>query len=143
MTDEQPRVLCVDDDTRTLEILSKIMAHLPVQHTTALSPHAALEEARRFQPHLLVLDLMLPEMTGWELLDQIRAATPGTQMRVIVLTAKDSGFERLVAANLARVDLFLAKPFDTAELARSILRILELPIGDAWPGPEPKTASGR
>lgn len=143
MTDEQPRVLCVDDDTRTLEILSKIMAHLPVQHATALSPGAALEQARHFRPQLLVLDLMLPEITGWELLDQIRAAAPDANMRVIVLTAKDSGFERLVAANLARVDLFLAKPFDTAELARSILRLLKLPIGEAWPGPEQKPPTGR
>ncbi|MGH2524985.1 MAG: DNA-binding response regulator, partial [Anaerolineales bacterium] len=54
--------------------------------------------------------------------------------RVIILTAKDSGFERLIAANVARVDLFLAKPFDTVELARRVLRLLNLPLGDEWPG---------
>jgi CheY-like chemotaxis protein len=142
MDNEQPLVLCVDDDSRTLEILSKIMAHLPVRHATAQHPRAALEQAQQLQPHLLVLDLMLPEMNGWELLAHIRAAVPRPDLRVIVLTAKDGGYERLVATNLARVDLFLAKPFDTADLARRVLELLGLPIGEAWPGPDPHPPHG-
>ena len=134
MNETKPLVLCVDDDDRTIEILSKIMSRLPLHDATATRPIQAVELAQRLQPDLLILDLMLPEMSGWEVLDKIRTCVPGKIPRVIILTAKDNGFERLIAANVARVDLFLAKPFDTAELARRVLRLLNLPLGDEWPG---------
>jgi CheY-like chemotaxis protein len=131
--EERPLVLCIDDDPWTIEILSKIMSHLPVRYLTATEPRKAVDMAQSEKPHLLVLDLMMPDLNGWEVLDRIRASGARANLRVIVLTAKDTGFERLIAANLARVDVFLAKPFDAAELARHVLRLLGVPEGEGWP----------
>lgn len=127
MTNTAPLVLCVEDDPRTLEILSKILSRLPVQSALADHPAQAIELAHRLRPHLLILDLMLPNMSGWEVLDKIRDGSQREDLRVLVLTAKDSPHERLVAANVARVDQFLSKPFDMIELVQHILRLLNLP----------------
>jgi two-component system sensor histidine kinase ChiS len=137
--EERPLVLCIDDDPWTVGILSKIMSRLPVRHLVATDPHAALETAQRERPHLLILDLMLPEISGWEVLDRIRSSAGRDDLRVIVLTAKDSSLERLIAANVARVDVFLTKPFDTSEFARHVLRLLGVAPGEGWPWTGPST----
>jgi CheY-like chemotaxis protein len=124
MNGEPPLVLCVDDDERMLEILSKILSRLPVEYAVTDSPLEAIELARRVHPQLLILDLMLPEMSGWEALEIIRQNAWADDLRVIVLTAKDGGYERLVAANVARVDTFLSKPFDPRELAEHIMHLV-------------------
>jgi CheY-like chemotaxis protein len=130
-----PLVLCVDDDARTLEILAKLLSYLPVRAVTTQDPREAIDLAARLKPDLLVLDLMLPEVDGWQVLETIRQTPRETPLRVLVLSAKDQQAERLLAINIARVDAFVGKPFNIAELARLILRLLDLPIGDAWPGP--------
>jgi CheY-like chemotaxis protein len=134
MPNVQPVVLCVEDDPSTRQILTKILGRLPVRTVMATDPAQAIELARQVQPQLLMLDLMLPGMSGWEVLDRIRADAPGRDLRVMILSAKDSSAERLVAANVAQVDFFQSKPFDPVVLGRDVLRLLNLPIDDvAWP----------
>lgn len=127
METAKPLVLCVDDDSRTLEIITKVISRLPVEVLPANHPHLALDLARQAQPHLIVLDLMMPAMTGWELLAEIRQSPHRSDLRVLVLTAKGGGAERVLATNVARVDRFMTKPFDTVELAESVSELLGLP----------------
>ena len=126
MTTRRPVVLCVEDDAPTRQILGKVLARLPVEPILASEPFMAIETARQVQPQLLMLDLMLPGMSGWELLGRIRADSPGRDFRVMILTAKDSSAERLMAANVAQVDYYLAKPFDPIQLGHDVLRLLNL-----------------
>ncbi len=127
MSSARPLVLCIDDDERTLQILGKLLARLPVEYRLASEPEQAIRLARELRPHLLVLDLMLPGMSGWEVLDQIRDGSQRSDLRVLILTAKESRLEQLVAANVAQVDLFLSKPFDPLGLARQLMALLGLP----------------
>ncbi len=127
MPKELPRVLCVDDDQRTLDVVSRLVSRLPVACTAVNHPRRALEVAREQVPDLLVLDLMMPEISGWELLNLIRQEPGAAHMRVIVLSAKDDAIERTIARNIARVDVFMGKPFDTDELTDAITRLLMLP----------------
>lgn len=122
----RPRVLCVDDDLRTLDIVTRIVSRLPVECISTDQPRQALELARDQAPDLLVLDLMMPGITGWELLARIRHEHPDTPMRVVIVSAKDDAIERTIAKNVARVDLFMGKPFDTDELASSVAQLLDL-----------------
>ncbi|HRF47134.1 MAG TPA: response regulator [Anaerolineales bacterium] len=122
----RPRVLCVDDDLRTLDIVTRIVSRLPVECISTDQPRQALELARGQAPDLLVLDLMMPGITGWELLARIRHEHPDTPMRVVIVSAKDDAIERTIAKNVARVDLFMGKPFDTDELASSVAQLLDL-----------------
>ena len=127
-----PRVLCVDDDRRTLDIVTRIVSRLPVECISTEQPRRALELAREQAPDLLVLDLMMPGITGWELLARIRHDNPTARMRVVIVSAKDDAIERTIAKNVAMVDLFMGKPFDTDELATSVAQLLEL---TGAPGP--------
>jgi CheY-like chemotaxis protein len=136
----QPLVLCVDDDPRTLDILVKVLGRLPVRQAATLEPAAAVELAERLQPDLLILDLMMPGLSGWEVLEAIRRGPHRPGLRVLVLSAKDNSAERLLATNVARVDAFMGKPFDIAELGRCILNLLDLPLEAGWPGPAPASA---
>ncbi|MBP7690433.1 MAG: response regulator [Anaerolineales bacterium] len=137
MSAGQPLVLCVEDDLRTLDILIKVLGRLPVRQAAAREARTAIELAGRLQPELLILDLMLPGLTGWQVLEAIRQGPHHPGMRVLVLSAKDSSAERLLATNVARVEAFMSKPFDIAELARRILKLLELPVDADWPGLDP------
>jgi CheY-like chemotaxis protein len=133
MSTAKPIILCVDDDARTLEIITKVLSRLPVVLHSASHPHQALDLARQAQPHLIVLDLMMPDMTGWELLAEIRQGPHHPDLRILVLTAKGSGAERVLATNVARVDRFMTKPFDTSELAHAVSELLDLPPQAAAP----------
>ncbi|MBL8055349.1 MAG: response regulator [Anaerolineales bacterium] len=130
----RPLVLCVDDDPRTLDILAKILARLPVRQAAAQTPQAAIELAGRLLPDLLILDLMMPELDGWQVLEAIRRGPCQPQLRVLILSAKDNPAERMLAANVARVAAFVGKPFDVAELARIVLDLLGVPVPAGWPG---------
>jgi CheY-like chemotaxis protein len=127
-TESLPKVLCVDSNERMLEVISKILAPLPVQCVTVSNALEAVEQARRLRPRLLILDWQLPLMNGWEVLGAIRAETQPAPPRVIILSAREGGFEQMLAENVAGVDAYLEKPFEVDSLSREITRLLGLPL---------------
>lgn len=131
MTEARPLVLCIDGDARTLEILAKVLARLPVRQLSARDGETGIALAAQWPPDLLVLDLDLPDLSGWQALEAIRRGPRQPDMRVLVLNAKDNTAERLLATNVARVDAYLGKPFDVTALARGVLDLLGLPLDQA------------
>ena len=125
MSAELPLVLCLDEDWRTLEMVAHAMATLPVRCLTADTPAEAIRLAGHHQPDLLILNLMMPGLTGWEVLERIRTTVATSEMRVVVLSAKDTRVERLVATNVARADVFMSQPFDPPELTQHVMRLLQ------------------
>jgi CheY-like chemotaxis protein len=123
-----PTVLVVDSNERMLEVIAKIVAPLPLQCVTVSSAQEAIEQARRLRPRLLILDWQLPVMNGWEVLSAIRAEAQAAVPRVIVLSAREGGFEQMLAENVAGADAYLEKPFEVDSLSREIARLLELPL---------------
>ena len=133
MSPERPVVLSLEDDPPSQRFVGRLLARLPVQPVLVSVPAQAIELARQVQPKLLMLGSMPAGISVWEVLALLRADSPGRDLRVMILSTRDSGAERLVAANVAQVDLFLAKPFDPLTLGRNILRLLDLPIDDdSW-----------
>lgn len=131
MTEARPLILCIDGDARTLEILAKVLARLPVRHLSARDGETGIALAAQWQPDLLVLDLDLPDLSGWQALEAIRQGPRQPDMRVLVLNARDNTAERLLATNVARVDAYLGKPFDVTALARGVLDLLGLSVDQA------------
>ena len=123
-----PTVLVVDSNERMLEVIAKIVAPLPLQCVTVSSAQEAIEQARRLRPRLLILDWQLPVMNGWEVLSAIRAEKQTAAPRVIVLSAREGGFEQMLAENVADADAYLEKPFEVDSLSREVVRLLELPL---------------
>ena len=132
-TDTLPSVLCIDSNERMLEVIAKILAPLPVKCVTVSDSLAAIEQARRLRPRLLILDWQLPLMSGWEVLSAIRAEMQPALPRVIILSAREGGFEQMLAENVAGANAYFEKPFEVDDLSREICRLLEMPLPGSAP----------
>ncbi|WP_433509538.1 response regulator transcription factor [Nonomuraea sp. CA-143628] len=126
------RVLVVDDEPDLLEVLEKTLCQEGWQVRTAASGAAAIRAAEGFAPDAAVLDVMLPDLNGLELMNRLRAVRP--ELCVLFLTARDAVEDR-VAGITAGGDDYVTKPFSLDEvLAR--LRGLLRRAGMARPGNE-------
>ncbi len=79
---------------------------------------------RELLPDLVLLDLMMPDMDGWEVYQQMKADQTTRNIPVIVVTAKAQNIDKVLGLHIAKVDDYIAKPFGPQELMDSVERIL-------------------
>jgi two-component system response regulator CpxR len=119
------QVLMVDDDTELCEMVTEYLAPEGFAVTAAHDGPAGIEQARSGAFALVLLDVMLPGLNGFEVLRRLRAAeTSGTSVPVLILTARGNAVDRIVGLEVGADD-YLPKPFDERELVarmRAILR---------------------
>jgi len=101
---------------------------LPIEIEAVSSGAEALVHAQQHPPELVVLDLMMPEMDGFEVCRQLRANVRTAFVPILMLTAHDSS-ENRVRGFLTGTDDFVAKPFARAELIARVRRLLERSYG--------------
>lgn len=117
------RVLVVDDEPDIVALCAYHLAKAGYRVVTAASGSDALEQARRQRPALVVLDLMLPGMSGYDVLRQIRADDALKQIPVLMLTARREEADRIQGLTLGADD-YLTKPFSPQELVLRVGAIL-------------------
>lgn len=83
-----------------------------------------LEMIRKEKPDLVLLDLMMPDMDGWEVYQQMKADEATRDIPVIVVTAKAQSIDKVLGLHIAKVDDYIAKPFSPQELLASIDNVL-------------------
>jgi two-component system OmpR family response regulator len=118
------RVLVVDDEATLAELLSMALRYEGWEVRTAGDGHSALRLVREFRPDAVVLDMMLPDMDGMEVLRRLRSEVPN--LPVLFLTARDAVEDR-VAGLTAGGDDYVTKPFSLEELVarlRGLMRRL-------------------
>ncbi|MBE1575244.1 response regulator transcription factor [Amycolatopsis roodepoortensis] len=122
MNTENPvRLLVVDDEPHIADLVATVARYEGWQAVTAGSGEAALAKAAEFGPDIVVLDLMLPGIDGFTVLDKLRES--GTAVPVVFLTAKDATADRV--AGLTRGgDDYLVKPFSVEELMARLRAVL-------------------
>jgi len=117
------RVLIVDDEPNIVISLEFLMKQQGYETATAGDGHLAVAEADRFHPDLVLLDITLPGLDGFQVCERLRA-DHGDGMRIIMLTAR--GREAEVAKGLALgANAYVTKPFSTRELVDTVHRLLE------------------
>ena len=122
------RILVVDDTPRNVKLLADILDVKGYAVVTASSGHEALAKIEAEPPDLVLLDVVMPEMSGYEVCRALRANPATTMVPVVMVTALDPGEERIKGIE-AGADDFLAKPINQPELlarVKSLLRIKEL-----------------
>jgi DNA-binding response OmpR family regulator len=115
-------VLLVEDEPHIVESLSFLLTRAGFQVRTEADGEAALNRALEDQPAVVVLDVMLPGLDGFEVLRRLRADPRGRGLPVLMLTAKGQARDR-EAAREAGADLFITKPFSNAELVAAVSRL--------------------
>ena len=116
------KVLIVDDEPNIVTSLNFLMKKGGFETSVARDGDEALSEVERFQPDLVLLDVMMPKRDGFEVCQKLRAAGH-TQLKIILLTAK--GRETEVAKGLAvGADAYVTKPFSTRELVDKVNQLL-------------------
>ncbi|RME72257.1 MAG: response regulator [Chloroflexi bacterium] len=123
---QKPRILCVDDEPGVIELMTLILRSLDVEVDGARSGKEALEKMRQQPPDLVLLDIMMPEMDGWEVYKHMRAEEPLKNIPVVIVTARNSSFEEVIARERAGVDDYITKPFVPNQVRESVKRILKL-----------------
>ena len=134
MTPSGERVLVVDDEPDIVALVAYHLAKAGYRVATASSGTDALESARRERPAIIVLDLMLPGMSGYEVLEQLRASEATRDVAVLMLTARREEADRIQGLSLGADD-YLTKPFSPQELVLRVAAILRrLSAGGATSG---------
>ena len=124
------RVLVVDDEPEIVALVAYHLAKAGYRVSTASSGQDAIELARRERPALLVLDLMLPGMSGFDVLESLRAEDQTRDLAVLMLTARREEVDRIRGLSLGADD-YLTKPFDKRELMARIQAIVRRSKGHA------------
>ncbi|HVY65740.1 MAG TPA: response regulator transcription factor [Gammaproteobacteria bacterium] len=115
------RLLIVDDDVRLTEMLVEYLAPEGIELTAVASGVTGLRSAQRENYDLIILDVMLPGLSGFDVLKQLRES--GSRTPVLMLTARGDDVDRIIGLDLGADD-YLPKPFNPRELLARIKAIL-------------------
>jgi DNA-binding response OmpR family regulator len=119
------RVVYIEDEPEMVELVQIILGRAGFEVMGAGNGVAGLELARRQLPDLVLLDLMLPDMDGWQVYRQLRADEALKQIPVVVITAKSQSIDMVLGLHMADVDDYISKPFGAQELVKRAERVLE------------------
>ena len=117
------KVLAVDDCQLNLDIIKEVLAD-EYDIRTATSGAQALDVAFDFRPDIVLLDIMMPGMDGYQVCQQIRANPALKHTRIIMVSAKAMSSERIEGYQ-AGTNVYIAKPFDEDELLKKIRKELQ------------------
>ncbi|HVN14203.1 MAG TPA: response regulator [Anaerolineales bacterium] len=118
------RILCVEDEQEMIDLIRLILARRGFEVTGAAGGHEGLKMIREELPDLVLLDLMMPDMDGWEVYQQMKADEKTRGIPVIVVTAKAQNIDRVLGVHIAKVDDYITKPFSPQELLSSVEKVL-------------------
>ena len=125
MTDKK-KILCIEDETEMIDLMRLILERKGFDFVGAEGGQQGLELMRQEKPDLILLDLMMPGMDGWEVYQQIKADEELQDTAVIVVTAKAQNIDKVLGLHIAQVDDYITKPFGPQELLDSIYRVLNI-----------------
>lgn len=129
--DESARVLVVDDEPYITDLVSTALRYVGFEVAVASTGHEAVGALAEFRPELVVLDIMLPDMNGFDVLRRIRS--DGLRIPVVFLTAKDATEDKVTGLTIGGDD-YVTKPFSLEELiarVRAVLRRARSLEGDS------------
>jgi two-component system, OmpR family, response regulator VicR len=126
MTEDRKKVVCIEDELEMIELVKLILGRNMFDVTGAVGGHEGLQKIAEIKPDLVLLDLMMPEMDGWEVYQKMKASEEMRDIPVIVVTAKAQSIDRVLGLHIARVDDYITKPFGPQDLLDSVERIIRI-----------------
>ena len=124
MSEETKHILCIDDDPDMIELFKIILVRNGFKVSGAPGGAEGLRKIRDLSPDLVLLDLMMADMGGWEVYQQMKADDKTRNTPVIIVTAKAQNIDKVLGLHIAKVDDYIAKPFSPSELVESIHKVI-------------------
>jgi two-component system response regulator VicR len=124
MAEEAKRVVCIEDEPEMIDLVRLILGRKGFNVIGANGGIEGLETVKRELPDLVLLDLMMPDMDGWEVYQQMKADEGLRDIPVVVVTAKAQSIDKVLGLHIAKVDDYITKPFGPQELLESVEKII-------------------
>ncbi len=124
MDENHKRILCIEDETDMIDLIRLILSRRGYTISSATGGHQGIQKIREELPDLVLLDLMMPDLGGWEVYQQMKADEKTKHIPVIVVTAKAQNIDKVLGLHIAKVDDYIAKPFSPKELIDSVEKVL-------------------
>ncbi len=118
------RILCIEDEPEMIDLIRLILGRRGFEVHGAAGGVEGSKMVRELIPDLVLLDLMMPDMDGWEVYQQMKAELTTRNIPVIVVTAKAQNIDKVLGLHIAKVDDYIAKPFSPQELLESVEKVL-------------------
>lgn len=119
------RILCIEDEAEMIELTRLVLEREGFEVLGAVGGAKGLASLKEEKPDLVLLDLMMPDMDGWEVYRQMKADKELADIPVIVVTARAQSIDKVLGLQVAKVSDYVTKPFGPKELIESIRRVLD------------------
>lgn len=125
MDSDPKQVVIIEDDPEMIELFKLILVKEGFQVESASTGRDGLDLLQQVKADVVLLDLMMADMDGWEVYQHMKASDNTKDIPVIVVTAKSQGIDKVLGLHIAKVDDYITKPFIPSELTASIRRVLK------------------
>jgi len=122
--DKPKRVVYIEDEDEMIDLVSLILNRRGFEVIGVRGGRKGLETVQKELPDLVLLDLMMPDMDGWDVYQQMRAEQRTQHIPVVIVTAKAQNIDKVLGLHIAKVDDYIPKPFSPKELIDSVEKIL-------------------
>ena len=122
---ERKRILCIEDEAEMIDLTRLVLEREGFEVLGAVGGSLGLELLKKEKPDLVLLDLMMADMDGWEVYRQMKADKELADIPVIVVTARAQSIDKVLGLQVAKVSDYITKPFGPKDLIDSIKRVLE------------------
>jgi two-component system response regulator VicR len=121
------RLAYIEDEAEMIDLVRLILSRRGYTVLGANGGREGLELIRNEIPDLVLLDLMMPDMDGWDVYHQLKSEVPTRDIPVIVITAKAQNIDKILGLHIAKVDDYISKPFSPQELLERVEQVLSRP----------------
>ncbi len=118
------KVVVIEDDPEMINLVKLILKKEGFDVTGAMGGRDGLDAIEHLNPDLVLLDLMMPDIDGWEVYQTMKANDQTKNIPVIIITAKAQSIDKVLGLHIAKVDDYITKPFSPNELVASVRRVL-------------------
>jgi DNA-binding response OmpR family regulator len=118
-------IVVVEDEQEMIDLIELILSRRGFDVVGANGGVQGLKAIREHKPDLVLLDLMMPEMDGWQVYQQLKADVDTENIPVIVVTAKAQNIDKVLGLHIAKVDDYIPKPFSLEELVSRVEMVLK------------------
>jgi two-component system response regulator VicR len=125
MAHSMKKIVYVEDEMEMIDLVKLILNRKGYEVIGAAGGREGLDTIREIVPDLVLLDLMMPDIEGWDVYQQMRADETTKHIPVIVITAKAQNIDKVLGLHIAKVNDYISKPFSPQDLVTSVEKVFE------------------